>query len=105
MTDQPTFTYNGQDDYLSDKSLDKILELTEAIPEWFDVGSTQGYTNSVQAVFKFPVEGALAQIEALNKILVGIQFLGTTARNLKHERDRARDLDEQAFEGEMGEDL
>lgn len=81
-------TYNGEDDYISEKGLDRLLELSENLPPQFDIGATQAHERSVTVTIKFPGNDPLTQLDHLHNVLTASQFVGTLARNLKHERGK-----------------
>lgn len=82
-------TYNGEDDYITEKGLERLLELSEKLPFRFDVGATQAHQRSVTVTIEFPGDGPMAQLDDLHNVLTASQFVGTLARNLRHERRKS----------------
>lgn len=89
-------TWNGQDDRIPDEGLANILGLVERLPAEFELGSTNASQRSVTVTIRFPYVDPHSQIDALERVLQAATVLGTTARNLRHERD-AREAAETAL--------
>lgn len=94
QADGPTF--NGVDDRISDTGLDAVFKLWDVLPESWELGHMQGARKSVTATVRFDgVAGPLSQIEALENCLQAAAVMGALARNLKWERERRQQVENQ----------
>lgn len=90
-TDQ-SLTWQGKDDHLPSGTLDLIDDVWGACPDSWTLGHTQGSQRSVTATIQIDgAPGPFAQVDALEALLKAATVIGPLARNLRWERNAARD--------------